>query len=236
MNFSPRLADQKQVEPPLHILLASQSVGRRSLLEKLGLKFRTVVTNVDEDAIVHDDPLVTIKKRATAKIDEVIKHPRVYAIVEEAKTLVITADSMAVLGKKTFGKAQDKEHAKEILKSLMDKTHIFATAISVSFMEGHKEKKRWEKTITTKVSMRKLTQPELDLYVHRYDFSRFAAAYTINETPWDLITKIDGSYTNVIGLPFEVLLPILRSLDIVKIPENPFQKTTPLVTTPKATK
>lgn len=219
MNFSPRLADKQPVEPPLHIVLASQSIGRRMLLEKLGIKFRVAVSHVDEDKILHTDPLMMIKRRATSKIEEIVKHPRVYAIAEEAKTLIIAADSMAVLGKKSYGKAESKEAAREMLKALMDKTHIFATAVSIVYLEGHIEKKRWEKTVTTKISLRKMSQPELDLYLHRYDFSRFAAAYTLNETPWDLVTKIDGSYTNVIGLPFEVLLPILRSLDIIKLPE-----------------
>ncbi|MCL4200678.1 Maf family protein, partial [Patescibacteria group bacterium] len=41
------------------------------------------------------------------------------------------------------------------------------------------------------------------------------AGYALNETPWDLVTKVDGSYTNVIGLPFEVLLPVLRTIKII---------------------
>ncbi len=60
-----------------------------------------------------------------------------------------------------------------------------------------------------------MTGPELESYVARYDFTRFAAGYSLNETPWDLVTKVDGSYTNVIGLPFEVLLPILRTIKII---------------------
>jgi septum formation protein len=76
-------------------------------------------------------------------------------------------------------------------------------------------KKTWEKTVISKVTFRKLSTIELDSYITRFDFTRFAAGYSINEAPWDLVTKIDGSYTNVIGLPFEVLLPILRTLKII---------------------
>mgnify|MGYP001070390455 CR=1 FL=1 len=61
----------------------------------------------------------------------------------------------------------------------------------------------------------KLSATELDQYVTRYDFTRCAAAYSLNEAPWDLVKKIDGSYTNVIGLPFEIILPILRSLELI---------------------
>jgi septum formation protein len=203
------------VPPPTQIFLASQSVGRRMLLEKLGITFRVVISHVDEDKFTDKDPLKTLKIRAEAKLNEIVGHPRVYAVPEEGKSIIIAADSMAILGKKTYGKSLEREDAKEILKDLMGKTHVFATAIAIAYLEGHVEKKRVEKTVTTKVTMRKMTGPEVDSYVARYDFTRFAAAYALNETPWDLVTKVDGSYTNVVGLPFEVLLPILKKYEII---------------------
>lgn len=217
MNFSPR-KPQEPIVYPTELVLASQSIGRKTLLEKLGVRFRVIVTHVNEEAIVDADPFNMLKRRAMAKADEILAHPRVYSISEQAKTLVIAADSMAVVGKKTYGKAADRDDAKRILKQLMGRSHVFATAMSVILMENGKEKKRWEKTEKTKVTLRKLTNPELDMYVARYDFTRFAGGYALNETPWDLVTKVDGSYTNVIGLPFEVLLPILRSQEIIVPP------------------
>jgi septum formation protein len=185
------------------------------LLEKLGLRFRVVVSRVDEDAINDKDPLKTIKMRAAAKSKEITNHSRVYSIPETREALIVAADSMGIIGKKTFGKSVDREQTREMLKSLMGKTHVFATAVTIVLFDGIKVKKTWEKTVKTRVTMRKLTPVEIDSYVSRFDFTRFAAAYALNEAPWDLITKIDGSYTNVIGLPFEVLLPILRSLKII---------------------
>ncbi len=203
---------------PTELVLASQSIGRKSLLEKLGVRFRVIVTHVDENKIIDTDPFNMLKRRAMAKADEIVQHPRVYSISEQAKTLVIAADSMAIVGKKSYGKAEDRDDAKKIIKQLMGRSHIFGTAVSLVLMENGKEKKRWEKIEKTKVTLKKLTNPELDMYVARYDFTRFAGGYALNETPWDLVTKIEGSYTNVVGLPFEVLLPILRSLDIIVPP------------------
>lgn len=214
LTFGPR--NQADLPPPPpDVVLVSQSVGRRGLLEKLGLRFRVAVSRIDEEAIVDADPLTMLKRRAEAKMDEVVKNPRVYMIPEERETLLIAADSMAVVGKKTFGKAKDRDDAKVILKALMDRSHTFATAVVLVHLKGHKEVKRWQKTVKTTVALRKLTTAELDSYVARYDFTRFAAGYAVNETPWDLVTKIDGSYTNVVGLPFEVLLPVLRQLEIL---------------------
>lgn len=214
LTFGPR--NQADLPPPPpDVVLASQSIGRRMLLEKLGLRFRVAVTRVDEEKITDSDPLVTLKRRAAAKADEVVKNPRVYMIPEERETLLIAADSMAIVGKKIYGKAKDRDDAKVILKALMDRSHTFATTVVLVHMKGHTVKKRWEKTVKTTVALGKLPPSELESYVGRYDFTRFAAGYALNETPWDLVTKIDGSYTNVIGLPFEVLLPILRQLKII---------------------
>lgn len=215
MNLQFTRSGQPPPPPPQHVILASQSIGRRALLEKLGIHFRVVITRVDEDSITDSDPYKMLRRRAAAKADEVVNHPRVYSIPDLSKNLVIAADSMAVVGKKTFGKADDREHAKVLIKSLMGKTHVFTTAVCIVQIENVKEIKRWQKTVKTKVTLRKMSTIDIESYVARYDFTRFAAGYAINEAPWDLVTKIDGSYTNVIGLPFETLLPILRKLQII---------------------
>lgn len=205
------------IEPPKpDVILASQSLGRRTLLEKLSVRYRVVVARVDEESIVDKKPEATIKKRAAAKAHEVVAHPRVYTLPEGREALIVAADSMAILGAKTYGKPADREGARDMLKVLMGKTHVFMTATNIVLIgiDG-KVKKTWEKSISTKVTLRKLSSIELDSYIARYDLSRFAAAHAINDAPWDLVTKIDGSYTNVIGLPFEILLPILRQLKII---------------------
>ncbi len=214
LQFSSKNAPPQEPPKP-DIVLASQSTGRRMLLEKLGVRFRVVVARIDEDAIIDPNPDVMVKKRALAKAKEVITHPRVYSIPEEREVLVIAADSMAAIGRKVYGKSQDREDTKAMLKALMGKTHTFITALHITLLQGPTVKKTWEKLIKTKVTMRKMTPAEVESYVGRFDFTRFAGGYAINEAPWDIVMKIDGSYTNVIGLPFEVLLPILRNLKII---------------------
>ncbi|MFH0749823.1 MAG: Maf family nucleotide pyrophosphatase [Candidatus Gottesmanbacteria bacterium] len=216
MNLSFKPQHIPLEEKPIQIILASQSLGRKMLLEKLGIPFRTIVSNVNEDMITDVDPVKTIKKRAIAKAEEIVRNPRIFNLPVDSRSLIIAADSMAVLGKKTFGKTNTREEAKAMVKEIMGKTHTFVTAVKIIYLHGLTVKKTWDAVERTKVTMRKMTIPELDQYIQRYDFSRFAAAYTINEAPWDLVTKIDGSYTNVIGLPFEFILPIFRKLEIIK--------------------
>lgn len=214
LSFASKNAPPEEPPKP-DVILASQSVGRKMILEKLGVRFRVVVARVDEDAIVDKKPELTIKKRAAAKAAEVLQHPRVYSIPEERESLIIAADSMAVLGAKVFGKSADREDTKQMLSALMGKTHEFVTAVHVTLVQEGKAKKTWEKTVVTKVTFRKMTGPEVESYIGRFDFTRFAGGYALNEAPWDLVTKVDGSYTNVIGLPLEVIIPILRSLKII---------------------
>jgi septum formation protein len=219
MNFSPRPSTEPIVYPT-EVILASQSVGRRTLLEKLGIRFRVIVTHVDESTITDKDPVRMLQRRAIVKADEILKHPGVYSLSDVAKSLIIAADTEAIIGKKTYGKAEDKADAKEIIRDLMGRTHTVVTAVSMVLFDQGKEVKRWNKTAETKVTLRKMTGPEVDLYVSRYDFTRFSAGYALSETPWDVITKIDGSYTNAIGLPLEIILPVFRSLDIVTLPKT----------------
>jgi len=214
LSFSSK--NQPDVPPAPDVVLASQSIGRKMLLEKLGIRFRVAVTRIDEDKITDPNPQKQLQKRATAKMQEVVNNPRVYMVPEDRDVIVIAADSEAFISKKCFGKAKDRDDAKKMLKELMDKTHTFTTAVSIAHVAMGKVKKTWTKTAATRVTMRKLTTNELESYVNRYDFTRFAACYALNETPWDLVTKIDGSYTNVIGLPFEILTPILRQLKIIE--------------------
>ena len=214
LSFTSKNAPPEEPPKP-DVILASQSIGRRQLMEKLGVRFRVVVARVDEESILDKKPEVMIKKRAVAKATEVTAHPRVYSIPEDRESLIIAADSMAILGAKTFGKSIDREDTKKMLTSLMGKTHVFTTAVHIVLIQNNTVKKTWDKTVSTKVTFRKMNSVEVESYVTRFDFTRFAGGYALNEAPWDLVTKVDGSYTNVIGLPFEVVLPILRGLKII---------------------
>lgn len=235
------------------IILASQSIGRKTLLEKLGVPFEVMSSDIQEDSIIGIDVYKTLELRARAKAENVAERLTANSLQTTAHRqqlidqssqitahsfqndkstmnyelrtknyLVIAADSEAILNGKTYGKSRNKTHSEEILRALMGKTHEFVTATSIFHLKYLKSlrsltiQNRWHNITKTLVTLRHLSPGSLSLYLTRYDFSRFAAAYTLNETPWDLVTKIDGSYTNVIGLPFEVLLPIFELLMLLK--------------------
>ena len=189
------------------IILASSSIGRKQLLERLRIPFTVIPSTVDEDAITHDDPMETIRLRARAKIQDIITHnPQL-----TTHNLIIAADSMAVYKGKLYGKPKDNEDARRMLGILMGQTFQFFTHTVMIL-----GKKQWEQTVETAVTFRKMSNSEVDLYLKTYDVTKFAGAFATELAPWDLITKIDGSFTNVIGLPFEAILPVFINLGILR--------------------
>ena len=127
----------------------------------------------------------------------------------------------------TEKEGKHKKEAKKILKRLSGQTHLFITGL---YLINTKTNKTWQKLAETKVTFRNLSDKEIDDYVSKTDVTRFAGAYAAippedfkperfktKESPApsgagqaDIIKKVSGSLTNVMGLPIEILLPILR--------------------------
>ena len=220
------------------LILASRSVGRKELLEQLGVAFEVKISTIDEQSITDSNHFVTIQKRSHAKANDVANrhsgksaswrtHPESrswthfdYSAqgqddLSSTPSLILAADSGAILDSELFGKPKNKEDAFRIITRLSGRTHILATAMTVMEINGKTIKTVHDSITQTAVTFKNTTEPERRAYTNRYDLTRFAGAYALNVTPWDLITKIEGSYTNVIGLPFEKLLPVLTSFRVI---------------------
>ncbi len=137
------------------IILASQSIGRKTLLEKLGVPFEVMSSDIQENSIIGIDVYKTLELRARAKAENVAKklttcreklidhssQITAHSFKNEKSTmnnelrtnnyLIIAADSEAILNGKTYGKSRNKTHSEEILRALMGKTHEFVTATSI---------------------------------------------------------------------------------------------------------
>ncbi|KKS54815.1 MAG: maf-like protein [Candidatus Gottesmanbacteria bacterium GW2011_GWA1_42_26] len=213
-----------------HIILASASIGRKTLLQKLGVPFSIQVSAVDEDKIVTKDPYKMLALRARAKAEDVATK------IIQLSNSQINTNYPIEKNTRRYTLDANKRHAKTIVQALNGQTHDFVTGTTIihlssvipgltgnltkkdpRFREDDKfvEINRWENISTTRVTCRQMTESEIERYTSRYNFRKFAAAYALNETPWNWITKIDGSYTNVIGLPFEVVLPIFKDLKLI---------------------
>ena len=171
------------------IILASASPRRSALLKEAGPMFATMrimTADVEEG----DDPLENAMRKAEA----------VARLNPQA--LVIGADTVIRFEGETIGKPADLEDAKRILAMLSGRTHDVATGVCVRCVEAD-ILVRFEDI--THVTFRTLTSGTIDNYVQAVNVLDKAGAYAIQEHGEDIIESIDGSLTNVIGLPVERL-------------------------------
>jgi len=184
------------------IVLASSSNGRNFLLSLLKIPFKVITSDIDEESINPKDPKELVLKRAQAKGKSVEKK-----LPKNKNCLIIAADSMAFLNNKPYGKAKDEKEAIRFLSDLSGKTHQFLTG---TWIKDTKSKKVWNNISESFVTIRKLSNKEIRRYSRYDNLTKYAGAYSIFNSPQDFVTKIEGSITNVIGLPLEILLPIIN--------------------------
>lgn len=171
------------------VILASASPRRSALLREAGPAFadmRIMTSHVEEG----DDPLENAMRKAAAVAR---LNPR---------AIVIGADTVIRFEGEIIGKPADLEDAKRILAKLSGHTHDVATGVCVRCVEAD-YLVRFEEA--THVTFRTLSPEIIDDYIQAVDVLDKAGAYAIQEHGEDIIESIDGSLTNVIGLPVERL-------------------------------
>ncbi len=184
----------------MRIILASNSPRRRELLAGLDLNFEVeVIDGINEDypqyLQVEEIPQFIAKEKAAA-----------YKVMPDE--LLITADTIVVLDNKIMGKPKDKAEACHMLQQLSGRTHHVITGVCITTTE-----KQTIFSETTAVTFRELNETEVDYYVTHYKPYDKAGAYGIQEwIGYVGVTKIDGSFYNVMGLPVERVYEVLNAI------------------------
>lgn len=190
--------------PLLH--LASQSPRRKQLLEALGLGFRVVLPTASE---VH--PEVSSVEAITLQ-NALDKATSIKNELADPTDIALGADTLVVLGPNVLGKPMDATHAAEMLRRLSGRTQMVVTGIAL-FSPQFGTRKAATKSYVT---FRKLTDDEILNYCATREPYDKAGAYAVQGMGALFIESIEGSYTNVMGLPIESLMVELSSLS--KIP------------------
>jgi septum formation protein len=191
------------IKTDLKIYLASKSPRRKKLLEQINLKFEDFSVDTPEVFKKGERPVDTVKRIANEKLEAAKE------IVKEG--IIITADTIVVISGKILGKPVDKKDAVKLLKTLSGKRHIVYTGFAVYNSVSKKVITDYEKTYVT---FRKLKKDEISDYVETGSPMDKAGAYGIQDDYGAVfITKINGCYYNVVGLPltkvFQALLRII---------------------------
>lgn len=185
-----------------HIILASNSPRRRELLRGLDLDFEVkVLPDIEEDypadLPTEQIPLYIASEKAAA-----------YKSMMAESDLIITADTVVVLGYEVLGKPKDLDDARRMLRELSGRTHQVITGVCLMTQQ-----KTSSFAVTTDVSFKELTDEEINYYVDTYQPLDKAGAYGIQEWIGYIgVTGLQGSYFNVMGLPVQRIYKELNKL------------------------
>ena len=185
---------------PYKIILASNSPRRKELLAGLDLQFEVRVLQGIDESYPQDLP--------TLKIAEFISKKKADAYVQTMADdeLVITADTVVILGDEVMGKPHDEADAKRMLGELSGRTHQVATGVTLSTKD-----RQVSFSVVTDVTFKQLSADEIDYYVRTYKPFDKAGAYGIQEWIGYIgVTALKGSYFNVMGLPVQRIYEALK--------------------------
>lgn len=185
-----------------NIILGSQSPRRRELMAGLDIPFSCVTIDADEsypaELKAGDIPMYISRAKA-----------RAYASELRENDLLITSDTIVWLNDEMLGKPQDETDAKAMLARLSGQTHEVYSAVCFTDMNGELE----TFVDCTKVTFKTLSEDEIDYYVNKYRPLDKAGAYGVQEwIGYVGVTKMEGSYFNVMGFPICRVYETLRKL------------------------
>ena len=186
------------------IILASNSPRRKELLAGLDVPFEVrIIKGIDESY-----PATL----PTAEIAEYIAQKKAAAYRETmaADELVITADTIVALGDEVLGKPKDAADARRMLHELSGKTHQVITGVVLTTKEQQKHF-----SVVSNVTFKELTDDEIGYYVETYKPMDKAGAYGIQEwIGYVGVTRLEGSYFNVMGLPVQRIYEALKRFNL----------------------
>jgi septum formation protein len=178
-----------------HLILASSSPRRQYLLKELGLDFEICTTSVKEEfpsGLSPAEIAIYLAELKAASFDTARMHQ---------KSVLITADTIVVLGNEILGKPAGHDEAVTMLQKLSGKKHDVITAIC---LKSRKKKKTFQ--VQSSVYFKELSLEEIDYYIRNFQPFDKAGGYGIQEWIGYIgISKIEGSFFNIMGLPVKEL-------------------------------
>jgi len=187
------------------LILASSSPRRRQLLRQAGYEFEVVAPAVDEEKvqIKGGGSLAVAVELAAAKANEVGQ--------EYPGSIVIGADTVVDCEGQIIGKAADRNEAERIIRLLFSRAHKVITGVAVGVSGLGKLVCRAE---STTVYPKKLSDRQISKYLDTQEWQGKAGAYGISETGDEFVERIEGSLTNVMGFPMELVEKLLGEFSV----------------------
>jgi septum formation protein len=190
------------------IILASQSPRRRYLLEQAGLTFTVIPGTVDESRIPITAPANYARVLAEAKAaDTAGSHPGSW---------IIGADTIVHIDDMILGKPGSRDDARSMLNRLSGQTHEVLTGYCIRCKALDR---KFSETVATEVLFKQLSARETEWYIHTDEPFDKAGAYAIQGLGTFLVKSVNGSYTNVVGLPVCEVIEFLIKENVIRYGE-----------------
>ena len=194
----------QSVENSKILILASQSPRRKYLLDQAGLQFKVIPSRVDESTVPMTSPESYVRLLAEQKAQDIARqYPDNY---------VIGADTIVLMDGTILGKPKSRDEARQMLTRLSGKTHQVLTGFAVCCTAGSYS---YSDTVKTDVRFKNLAPEEIEWYIHTPEPFDKAGAYAIQGLGTFLVQSINGSYTNVVGLPICEIIELLLKEGII---------------------
>ena len=193
------------------IYLASQSPRRRQLLEQLGVVYELLLPSASEDAealeieLPNEPPTDYVQRVTALKLDAALKRRAARTLPESP---ILCSDTTVALKNKIFGKPHDLEDAVRMLCELSGQTHRVLTAVVLGTSS-----RRVSALSESLVTFSEMTQKQVKAYVHTGEPLGKAGAYAIQGRAAAYVSRLEGSYTGIMGLPMFETANLLRSFD-----------------------
>ena len=190
------------------VYLASQSPRRKQLLEQLGVKFELLLPDASEDAEAlevvrpNEKPRTYVQRVTSLKLEAALQRLKNRGLPPAP---VLCSDTTVAIGSTIFGKPDNAEHAKEMLRQLSGQTHRVLTAVSIGTM-----RKQSRVLSISQVRFADLSKQDIDRYVDSQEPLGKAGSYAIQGKAAAFISHISGNYSGIMGLPMFETAHLLR--------------------------
>lgn len=187
------------------VFLASASPQRKRFLERLGLRFEAMAADIDESVAAGEDPKSYVLRLARQKTERVLM-----ILAEQAsRAVVVGADTCVTAGGVILGKPRSREEARRMIGFLSGRTHQVLTAVNVASATSSETRSQ-----RSEVSFAELSEERISGYLDTGEYEGRAGAYAIQGRAMEFVTRLDGSYSCVVGLPMDSVIELLREFKV----------------------
>ncbi|MCL2155121.1 MAG: Maf family protein [Leptospirales bacterium] len=190
----------------MNIILGSGSLRRKNILEEIFDRLQIIIPSTDEMKFKDEIPYGYVERITNSKMDSILKLTK-----KSDDFFAITSDTIVSIDEKILGKPLSRDEAFSMLKLLSGREHSVITGICI-ILKNSVEIKRLYAYEKTCVKFKELSDKSIDFYLSCADYKDKAGSYAIQEYGEQIIDKVHGSVTNVIGFPLTLFFRMINQI------------------------